>query len=68
MILPGRSKKESLAIAEELVAAVCAQGPLTATAAVVENPIDGATAEELILKSGVILADTVAQGGNRVGY
>jgi hypothetical protein len=41
---------------------------LTVTAAIVENPLDGRTADELILKSGIILADTIEQGGNRVGY
>ena len=41
---------------------------LTVTAAIVENPLDGVAAEELILKSGILLADAKEQGGNRVAY
>ena len=55
-------------IQQEFASADDVRRRLTLSAAVVENPIDGATADELILKSGIILADLVERGGNQVGY
>lgn len=76
LIVPGINKKEAIQLAQDIIARISAlfakeenaSRRLTVTAAVVENPLDGRTADELILKSGVILADTIEQGGNRVGY
>lgn len=76
LIIPGVNKKETIQLAQDLILKISAvfakeedaSRRLTVTAAVVENPLDGRTADELILKSGVILADTIEQGGNRVGY
>lgn len=75
IVAPGLNKREAIALAQDLVAKISASFAkeeqsgrrLTVTAAVVENPLDGRTADELILKSGVILADTIEQGGNSVG-
>jgi diguanylate cyclase (GGDEF)-like protein len=75
LVLPGVNKKESIQLSEEIVRKIAqaltdgrdATQSLTVTAAVVENPIDGRTADELLLKSAIILADHMAQGGNRVG-
>jgi len=76
LILPGNNKKESLEVAEKITtkieqlfaAEADPRRKLGCAAAVVENPIDGVTSEELILKSGVILTDTIEQGQRRVGY
>jgi len=76
LIVPGINKKEGIQLAQDIVARIAAlftqeenaSRRLTVTAAVVENPLDGRTADELMLKSGIILADTIEQGGNRVGY
>lgn len=75
VVLPSVDKREAIKIAENVVEKIAAKFSLdqnskclTVTAAVVENPIDGRTADELILKSGIILADTIELGGNRVGY
>ncbi len=76
LILSGRNKKDSIQIAQDTIWKIqqeFANDPdprrkLTVSAAVVENPIDGATADELILKSGVILTDVIERGGNQVGY
>ena len=74
LILPGNSKKESIEVAAKITTKIeqlfAHETDLTrrvgCAAAVVENPIDGVTAEELILKSGIILADAIEQG-TRVG-
>ena len=75
VILPNRSKKEAISVAEDFLKRtdkafekVDSDKRLTLSAAVVENPIDGMEADELILKSGVILTDTIDKGGHRVGY
>ena len=76
LILPGKNKRESIKVAEEIrkkiqEAFAKEEGErrrLTSTAVITENPIDGVTAEELILKSGVRLAEARAQGGNRISY
>jgi diguanylate cyclase (GGDEF)-like protein len=76
LILSGTNKKEAIALAKDITKKVeqaFSQGGgvnqrLTVTAAVVENPLDGIAAEELILKSGIILTDATEQGGNRVGF
>lgn len=76
LILPGNNKKESLEVAEKITTKIellfKGEGDLRrrlgCAAAVVENPIDGVSAEELILKSGVILIDTIEQGLRRVGF
>lgn len=76
VILPNRSKKEAIAMAENFLKRVDKafekvdepDKRLTVSAAVVENPIDGMEADELILKSGVILTDTTDKGGHTVGY
>jgi diguanylate cyclase (GGDEF)-like protein len=76
VILAGTNKKEAISLANNITKRVeiefgeekDVKSHLTVTAAVVENPLDGASAEELILKSGVILADAREQGGNRVSY
>ncbi len=76
LVLPSVNKRDAIAIAEDIVKKIAEkfiqeENParhLTVTAAVVENPLDGRTADDLILRSGIILADTIEQGGNRVGY
>lgn len=76
LILSGTNKKEAIQLAKKITKQTeeaFIKEPeivkhLTVTAAVVENPLDGISAEELILKSGIILADAKEQGGNRVGY
>ena len=76
LVMPGINKREAIQLTREMVAKISAQfvkednagRRLTVTAAVVENPLDGRTADELILKSGVLLADTIEQGGNCVGF
>jgi len=76
LILPNTNKKEAIALAKDITKKVATlfqgekdtQERLTVTAAAVENPLDGISAEELILKSGIILSDAKEQGGNRVGY
>ncbi len=76
VVLPGINKREAIALTEDTVKKIAEKFAvdenkgrhLTVTAAIVENPLDGRTADELILKSGIILADTIEQGGNRVGY
>ncbi len=76
LVLPSVNKREAIALTEDLVKVIASKFSeekdknrrLTVTAAIVENPVDGRSADELILKSGIILADTIEQGGNRVGY
>lgn len=76
LVLPSINKRDAITLSESIVAKIAAKFAteenknrrLTVTAAVVENPLDGRTADELILKSGIILADTIEQGGNRVGF
>jgi diguanylate cyclase (GGDEF)-like protein len=76
IVIPSINKRETIILAERIVAKIAEKFAaqenksrrLTVTAAVVENPLDGRTADELILKSGIILADTIEQGGNRVGF
>ncbi len=76
LVLPSVNKREAIALTQAIIEKIAAKflvdkdksHRLTVTAAVVENPLDGRTADELILKSGIILADTIEQGGNRVGY
>lgn len=76
LILSGTNKKEAIELAKDITKKVKevfsgekdTTHHLTVTVAVVENPLDGVSAEELILKSGVILSDAKEQGGNRVGY
>jgi diguanylate cyclase (GGDEF)-like protein len=76
LILPEKSKKDSIGLVNEIVKKIeqtfikesDPRKRLTVTAAVVENPIDGVTADELILKSGVILTEHLEKGGNQVGY
>ena len=76
LILPNKNKKDSIKLADQILKEIqqkyfvpdASMNQLTITAAVVENPIDGDTADELILKSGIIINDTMEQGGNRVGY
>jgi len=76
LILPQISKKEAIERAERIIRQVPKalqdqkkeRKQVTCSAAVVENPIDGNSADELILKSGIILSDTEEQGGNKVGY
>ena len=74
LILPGRNKKDSIKIAEK----ICTRfkeffakeederKQLTCSGAITENPIDGMTADELILKSGVMLTEAKSQGGNQI--
>ncbi len=76
VVMPGINKREAIQLTQDLVTKIAAQFAkeenagrrLTVTAGVVENPLDGRTADELILKSGILLADTIEQGGNRVGF
>lgn len=76
LILPGKGKRESIKVADEIRRKIEAaftkeeseRKRLTSTAVITENPIDGATAEELILKSGVLLAEAMTQGSNRICY
>ena len=76
VVLPSVNKRDAIALTQNISAKIAElfakdankSRHLTVTAAVVENPLDGRTADELILKSGIILADTIEQGGNRVGY
>ena len=76
LILPGKNKRESITVADGIRKKIeaaftkeeSARKRLTATAVITENPIDGTTAEELILKSGVLLAEAMTQGGNRICY
>jgi len=76
IVLPSINKRDAITLTEEVVRKIAekfAQDEnksrrLTVTAAVVENPVDGRTADELILKSGIILADAIEQGGNQVGF
>ncbi len=76
LVLPMVNKREAIILTQNIVEKIALNFSqdkdknrhLTVTAAVVENPLDGRTADELILKSGIILADTIEQGGNRVGY
>ncbi|MFA5088798.1 MAG: diguanylate cyclase [Candidatus Omnitrophota bacterium] len=74
LILSAKNKRESIKIAEEIRKKIEAgfakeEDPrkrLTCSGAIAENPIDGVTAEELILKSGVILAEAMNKGGNGI--
>lgn len=76
LVIPSLTKHQAIALTQELVKKIAERfsretdkkRQLTVTAAVVENPLDGRTADDLILKSAVILADTIERGGNRVGY
>jgi diguanylate cyclase (GGDEF)-like protein len=76
LVLPSVNKRDAIVITEDIVKRIAEkfvqeENParhLTVTAAVVENPLDGRTADDLILRSGIILSDTIEQGGNRVGY
>ncbi len=74
LILPEKNKKESMKVSEEIRRKIeelfgKEEDPrkhLTCTAVITENPIDGMTADELILKSGVMLNEATHQGGNCV--
>lgn len=76
MILPERNKKEAIALAEKIRQRISARrfqdghsalpGGLTASAGVSENPLDGATAEELFKKAASALTRAKAEGKNRV--
>jgi len=74
LLLPGRNKRESIMVAEEIRKAIEKnftkeeddRRRLTCTGAITENPIDGVTADELILRSSVILSEAMQQGGNRI--
>lgn len=76
LILPGKNKRESIKVADEIRKKIeiafskeeSERKRLTSTAVITENPIDGTTAEELILKSGVLLAEAMTQGSNRICY
>ncbi|OGX08566.1 MAG: hypothetical protein A2Z88_06595 [Omnitrophica WOR_2 bacterium GWA2_47_8] len=76
LILPGKNKRESISVSEFIRKNIehafskeeDARKRLTCSGAITENPIDGVTAEELILKSGVLLAEAVQQGGNKIAY
>ena len=41
---------------------------LSCTVAVAENPLDGATADELILKASELIRELEQKGGNLIGY
>ena len=76
VILPGKNKKESIKVADDIRKRIeqtflneeDPRRKLTCTGVITENPIDGVTADELILKSGVLLAETMHQGGNRIAH
>ena len=73
MLLPEKNKKEAVDIAEELrkkigAANLLRQGTafLTVSCGVGENPIDGATAEEIYKKAMTAVKEAKSLGKNRV--
>lgn len=76
LILPGRNKRESILVADEIRKGIekvfsreeDPRRKLTCTGAITENPIDGVTADELILRGSVILSETIQKGGNRIVF
>ncbi len=76
VIMPGKNKRESIKVAEDIRKRIeqsffkeeDERRRLTCAGAITENPIDGVTADELILKSGVLLAEAMQQGGNRIAH
>ena len=76
VIMPGKNKRESIKVAEDIRKRIeqsffkeeDERRRLTCAGAITENPIDGVTADKLILKSGVLLAEAMQQGGNRIAH
>lgn len=76
LILPGRNKRESIRVADEIrkgverafAKEIDPRRKLTCTGAITENPIDGVTAEELILRASVILSEAMQKGGNSIVF
>ncbi|MFA5142812.1 MAG: diguanylate cyclase [Candidatus Omnitrophota bacterium] len=73
VLLPEKNKKESFAIAEEIRRKVEAasflksgNGNLTVSAGVSENPLDGATSEELFKRATDLLNEARSAGKNKV--
>ncbi len=73
VLLPEKNKKESFTIAEEIRKKIEAvnflksgDGGLTVSAALSENPLDGATSDELFKKAAELLKLARASGKNRV--
>jgi len=73
ILLPEKNKRESFNIAEEIRKKVessnvlkSGQATLTVSAGVGENPLDGATADELFKKAMEMLNEARAAGKNRV--
>jgi len=73
ILLPEKNKKESFTIAEEIRKKVEAMnflktgsGSLTVSAGLSENPLDGATGEELFKKAEELLKQARSSGKNRV--
>jgi diguanylate cyclase (GGDEF)-like protein len=73
VLLPEKNKKESFAIAEEIRKKVesvnflkSGNASLTVSGGVSENPLDGATSDELFKKAGDLLREARRSGKNRV--
>ena len=73
MLLPEKNKKEAAHIAEELRKKIettnllrQGQASLTVSCGVGENPIDGATADELFKKATAAVKEAKSLGKNRV--
>ena len=72
ILLPEKNKKESFTVAEEIrkkveaVSFAKSGGSLTVSGGVSENPLDGATSEELFKKAMELLKEAKASGKNKV--
>lgn len=73
ILLPEKNKKESYNIAEEIRKKIevsnfvkTGTGTLTVSGGVSENPLDGATGEELFKKADALLREAKSSGKNRV--
>lgn len=68
VLVPERTKREAMAMAETIRRRVAEAGPrrLTVSVGVSENPLDGATGEELWTKAQDALTRAQAQGRDRV--
>jgi len=74
VVLPERSKRQAIEVAEEIrrrvefafASSVDPEERLTVSGSVAENPLDGVTAEDLLMKSQSMVTDAAAHSHNAV--